>query len=67
MRIVELLESENSTRWLLSIDGKPAAHYPSAAEATKIKRQLTLKFGMKHTIEIKEVPAKQFKFKQSDA
>lgn len=61
MRIVDVLESDNRTRWLLSIDGKPAAHYPSKAEAIKIKRELTVKLGMKHVIEIKEVPRDQLK------
>lgn len=64
MRILDLLESETSTRWLLSINGKPAAHYPNEAEAKKIKKQLTLKLGKQYKIEIKPVTTDELKSKK---
>lgn len=64
MRILDLLENDTSTRWLLSIDGKPAAYYSSEKEAKKVKQKLTLKLGMQYNIEIKSVTIDQLRAKK---
>lgn len=60
MRVKDVI-TESGTRWLLIIDGKPVAHYPNKIEANNMKRQLTLKLGMKYKIEIREVPADEYR------
>lgn len=66
MRINDVLnENETAqTRWLLIINGKPAAHYPSKNEAAEIKRELTLKLGSDYKIEIKSITTDELKKKK---
>jgi hypothetical protein len=65
----KLQENEENTeqqfRWLIKINDKPAAHYPSESEALNIKNQLKRKLGPAVNIEIEKIPAKKYKIAET--